>query len=709
MPQHLYTCPMHPQVQQPTPGSCSICGMSLEPLSLQPAQDTVQEELHDLQRRFILALLLTIPLFFLSMGSHGGLMGAFGTFLPPQMHPFLEAALATPVVFYGAWPFFQKAWASVRHRHLNMFTLIGLGISMTYLYSLAMLIPTVHVHAHQKGIYFEAAAMITTLVLLGQVIELRVRGHASQSVRKLYDFFPQQATRLAADNSEQTVPIAEIQVGDRLRVRPGDKVPLDGHVLEGHGALDLSFLTGESLPREATVGDLVPGGAFNTTGSFIIQVKHIGQDSLMAQMIETLTRAQRSHPHLQHLVDKISAIFVPVVLGISVFTTAGWLYWGGLSFLGQGLLAGVAVLMIACPCALGLATPLSIMIATAQGARRGILIRDAGALENLAAATLIAFDKTGTLTQGQTQVQKAVLGSHVDEKVFWQLASSLEVLSEHPFAKAIQVEGHTRGLKALPATEVHVIAGEGISGMIQGRKVTIGTATLLEGQGVVIPESLMQQAQVYQRQGHNVIFGAIDKTMAGFVVLTDPVRLEAHSLIQQLGLYRLSVVMMTGDHEATAQAVAQELGIQEIYANQPPQRKQQLVQTLQKQGHIVAMVGDGINDAAALTQAHVGIAMGGGTDVALESAGVQLLSDDLSRVQDAIELSRATLSNIRQNLFLALIYNILAIPLATGILYPWFGWTLSPVIASGAMSLSSVSVILNALRLGAWGRLNTKK
>ena len=699
-----YTCPMHPEIQQDQPGSCPICGMALEPVAV-AIEEQANPELIDMTRRFWISLALTVPLLALAMGEMF-LSQSVLAMLPARALQWIQLALATPVVLWGGWPFFQRGWASIVHRHLNMFTLIALGVGVAYLYSLlAVLAPGIFpasFRAHgQVDLYFEAAAVITTLVLLGQVLELRARQRTSGALKALLSLAPKTA-RLVKDGNETDVPLAEIHPGDFLRVRPGEKVPVDGAVIEGGSAVDESMITGESIPVEKALGDPVTGGTVNGAGGFLMRATRVGSETLLAQIVRMVSQAQRSKAPIQRVADSVAGYFVPAVVACAAITFAAWAFLGPAfgvpAALAFALVNAVAVLIIACPCALGLATPMSIMVATGRGAHAGVLIRDAQALEILEKVDTLVVDKTGTITEGKPRLASIVPAPGQTEQDVLRLAASLERGSEHPLAGAIVKAAQERGLKLDSARDFQSFTGKGIAGAVEGRSLALGNQRLLEQLGVSAGEWL-DQAEALRRDGQTVMFLVLAGQVAGLLGVADPIKPTSAEAIRMLRADGLRVVMLTGDNRTTAQAVASKLGIDEIEAEVLPDRKSEVVKHLQEQGRIVAMAGDGINDAPALAQAHVGIAMGTGTDIAMESAGITLVKGDLRGLLRARRLSRGTMKNIRQNLFFAFLYNILGIPLAAGVLYPFIGLLLNPMIASAAMSFSSVSVVSNALRL----------
>ncbi|HTQ25552.1 MAG TPA: heavy metal translocating P-type ATPase [Candidatus Binataceae bacterium] len=699
-----YVCPMHPEVVQDHPGSCPKCGMALEPRTV-TAEEPPNPELADMTRRLWVSAALALPLLALSMSDllpAYPLRAAFDRSLT-----YLQLLLATPVVLWGAWPFFERGWRSLVSRHLNMFTLISLGVGIAYVYSVlaalfpGLLPPTAADASGMVPVYFESAAVITTLVLLGQVLELRARGRTAGAIRALLGLAPKTARRVGEGGVEEDVALARVAVGDLLRVRPGERVPTDGAVVEGGGAVDESMLTGEPFAVSKHPGDRVTGATVNTSGSFVMRAERIGADTLLAQIVRMVADAQRSRAPIQRLADAVASYFVPAVVICAALAFIVWLAAGPAPALAHAIVAAVAVLIIACPCALGLATPMSIMIATGRGAGAGVLVRDAEALERLEKVDTLVIDKTGTLTAGKPALTAAAAAlPQFDECEMLRLAASVERLSEHPIAAAIVAGAAARSLKFADASEFRSLAGKGVSARVDGRKLIIGNAALLAENGID-PGELAPRAEEMRRDGVTVMFVAIDGRAAGLLGVADPVKDSAAAALGALRAAGVRIVMLTGDSRLTAEAVARRLGIDEVHAEVLPQRKAEVVREIKQKGGVVAMAGDGINDAPALAAADVGIAMGTGTDVAMESAGVTLVRGDLRGIVRAVHLSRATMSNIRQNLFFAFVYNTIGIPIAAGVLYPWFGLMLNPMIASAAMSLSSVSVITNALRLRA--------
>jgi Cu+-exporting ATPase len=697
-----WTCPMHPQIVRNEPGSCPICGMALEPVT-PAAGNAANPELRGMTWRFWVGVALSVPLLAIAMAEHFD-QAALDALVAPRLLVWLQLILGTPAVLWGGWPFFQRGWASLVSRRLNMFTLIALGTGVAYAYSLfAALAPGIFPASFrdpdgQVPLYFEAAAVIVTLVLLGQVLELRARSQTNSAIRALLDLAPKRARRLREDGSDEGIPLEDVVPGDRLRVRPGEKVPVDGVVLEGRSAVDESMITGEPAPAEKNPGDKLTGATVNTTGSFIMRAERVGSDTLLAQIVAMVAEAQRSRAPIQRLVDIISAWFVPSVIIIAVATFVAWSILGPAPAMGFALVNAVAVLIIACPCALGLATPMSIMVGTGRGARAGVLVKNAEALELMEKIDTLVVDKTGTLTEGKPRLLGVTAIGSVGEDELLQLAASLELGSEHPLAAAIVTGAEARGLKISPATDFVTVPGEGVTGLIDGRRVAVGNTALLASLGIE-PGDLPARADALRQEGQGVMLIAIDGKAAGLIAVADPIKESAIGALQALRDERIRVVMLTGDSRTTAQAVGRKLGIDDVVAEVLPDQKASAIKKFQNEGRFVAMAGDGINDAPALAQAQVGIAMGTGADVAMESAAVTLIKGDLQGIVRARRLSRATMRNIRQNLFLAFVFNSLAVPIAAGVLYPAIGLLLNPMIASAAMSMSSVSVIGNALRL----------
>ncbi|MFL5344076.1 MAG: copper-transporting P-type ATPase [Hyalangium sp.] len=698
----VYLCPMDPEVQQDHPGACPKCGMALEPRTV-TVEEAPDPELLSMTRRFWVSLALTLPGVILGMSDV--LPGEpVQRLLSPGAMAWVQLVLASPVVLWGGWPFFQRGWASVRNRHLNMFTLIALGTGVAYLFSVfATLFPGALPHAFtghggNVPVYFEAAAAITTLVLVGQVLELRARRATSGALRALLSLAPTTARRIREGGHEEDIPLAHIHPGDRLRVRPGEKVPVDGVVLEGESAVDESMVTGESLPVEKAPGAKVTGGTVNGTGSLIMRAERVGRDTLLARIVQRVSEAQRTRAPIQRLADKVSAIFVPTVIAVAVLTALIWGVWGPEPRLAYALVNAVAVLIIACPCALGLATPISVVVGTGRGAQVGVLIRDAAALERLEKVDTLVVDKTGTLTEGKPRLVSVVSAPGFEEARLLRLAASLERGSEHPLAAAIVAGAQERGGVLAPVQDFRSLTGKGVTGRVEGTAVALGNAALLSALEVEAG-ALAERSEALRREGQTVVFVVVEGKPAGVIGVADPIKRSTPEALQLLRREGLRVVMLTGDSRTTAEAVARKLGISEVVAEVLPEAKGDVVKQLQAEGRVVAMAGDGVNDAPALAQADVGIAMGTGTDIAMESAGVTLVKGDLLGIARARKLSQGTLHNIRQNLFFAFVYNTLGVPLAAGALYPVFGLLLSPMFASAAMSLSSVSVISNALRL----------
>jgi len=696
----IYTCPMHPQVRQVGPGSCPICGMALEP-ELASADSGPNPELADMTRRFWIGLALAAPVFALEMGGH---LAGLHRWIAPQASNWVQLVLATPVALWCGQPFFVRGLASLRNRSLNMFTLIAMGVGVAWAYSVvATLVPQVFPPAFRRmdgsvPIYFEAAAVITVLVLLGQVLELRAREQTSGAIRALLDLAPKTARRVRADGADEEVALDLIQVGDRLRVRPGEKVPTDGELLEGRVSIDESLVTGESMPATKAPGDKVVGGAINRTGSFVMRADRVGADTLLAQIVQMVAQAQRSRAPIQRMADQVSGWFVPAVIAVAVLAFAAWAMAGPEPRFAFGLVAAVSVLIIACPCALGLATPLSIMVGVGSGAHAGVLIKNAEALERFEAIDTLVVDKTGTLTEGRPAVAAIRLAGGLAEDEALRLAASLERGSEHPLADAIVRAAAERKLVLAEPQGFDSPVGKGVLGVVEGRRLALGSDKFMAEQGVDT-RALEAQAESLRADGASAIFMGVDGQAQAVFAIADPVKATTPAAVAQLKAEGVRLVMMTGDNRTTAEAVARRLGIDEVAAEVLPQDKAALVQKLRGEGRKVAMAGDGVNDAPALAAAEVGVAMGMGADVAIESAGVTLLKGDLQGLVKARRLSRAVMRNIRQNLFFAFVYNAAGVPIAAGVLYPLTGWLLSPVIAAGAMALSSVSVVANALRL----------
>jgi Cu+-exporting ATPase len=697
----IYTCPMHPEVRQVGPGTCPKCGMALEPENI-AEYDGADPELKDMTRRFWIAAALSIPLLFLGMGAHLT-TGGLHEFIMSRTAIWLQLVLSTPVVLWCGWPFYVRFWQSLKHKSPNMFTLIGLGVGVAYIYSVIVtlapqLLAGMLGDMESPAVYFEPAAIITALVLLGQVLELKARAQTSSAMRALMNLAPATARVIRADGTEEDIPLADVHKGDVLRVRPGDKVPVDGVVLEGNSSVDQSMITGESMPVEKSPGDKVTGATINGTGSFTMRAERVGSETMLAQIVDMVSKAQRTRAPIQRLADTVAGYFVPAVILVAIIAAVIWGIYGPEPRLGYAILNAVAVLIIACPCALGLATPMSIMAGTGRGAKAGVLIKNAEALEAFEKVDTLIVDKTGTLTEGKPKLMNVVPAEGFDELTVLSLAASLERGSEHPLAAAIVEGAEAKGAKLVKADDFQSITGKGVTGTIDGKKVGLGNLALLESLKVD-STGVKTQADAYRAQGHTAMFLAIDGKAAGIITVADPIKATTIEAIKLLKADGLRIVMITGDNKTTAMAVAKKVGIDEVEADVLPDQKNAAVRKLQEQGRKVGMAGDGINDAPALAQAEVGIAMGTGADVAMESAGITLVKGDLMGIVRARHLSRATMRNIRQNLFFAFVYNALGVPVAAGILYPVFGILLSPIIASAAMALSSVSVIVNSLRL----------
>jgi Cu+-exporting ATPase len=690
----VYTCPMHPEIRRGEHGSCPLCGMALEPEGVPEAAGT-SPELKDMTRRFVIGAVLTAPVFVLDMGGR-----------LTEASLWVQLVLATPVVLWCGWPFFQRAFASIRNRSPNMFTLIGLGVAASYSYSvIATFAPELFPRGLRGAgglvaVYYEASAVITVLVLLGQVLELRARDKTGGAIRALLALAPKTARRLRSDGTDEEIPIDRLQIGDRLRVRPGEAVPVDGTVTEGTSAVDESMMTGESIPVGKSPGAAVIGGTINGTGALTISASRVGSDTLLSRIVQLVAEAQRSRAPIQALADVVAAWFVPAVMACAVLAFAAWMIWGPAPALGLALVAAVSVLIIACPCALGLATPMSIMVGVGKGAGAGVLIRNAEVLERFEKVDTLVVDKTGTLTEGKPRVTEIIPTGALDESSVLALAASMERSSEHPLAGALLAAAAERRVALENVANFASVTGKGVTGSIGGRRVAVGNAALLSDDGVA-DGVMVSRAEELRRGGATVLFVAVDDRLAGIIAVADPVKETTMGALDALRGEGLRIVMLTGDHATTAQAVASKLGITEVEAEVLPDQKSDVIQRLKREGHVVAMAGDGVNDAPALAAADVGIAMGTGTDVAMQSAGLTLVKGDLAGIVRARALSRATMRNIRQNLVLAFVYNAVGIPVAAGVLYPAFGILLSPMIAAAAMSLSSVSVIGNALRLRA--------
>jgi Cu+-exporting ATPase len=696
----IYTCPMHPQIRQDAPGNCPICGMTLEP-EVAALDEGPSAEYLDMKRRFWFGLVLSIPVLLLEMGGH---LTNLHMILGAQVSNWIQLVLATPVVLWCGWPFFERAWTSLMTSHLNMFTLIAMGTGVAWLYSVVATVapatfpPTFRAMDGSVAIYFEAAAVITVLVLLGQVLELRAREQTGGAIRALLDLAPKMARRVKVDGDDEDVSLDAVNVGDRLRVRPGEKVPVDGTLIEGRSSVDESMITGESMPVTKEVGGKLIGGTMNQTGGFVMQAGKVGRDTMLAQIVQMVANAQRSRAPIQRLADEVSGWFVPVVIGIAVIAFAAWMLVGPEPRFAHGLVAAVAVLIIACPCALGLATPMSIMVGVGRGAGLGVLIKNAEALERFEKVDTLVIDKTGTLTEGRPKVTEIKTVDGIDDAEFLRLAATLEKGSEHPLAHAIVEAAKDRNLALGDAADFDSPVGKGVLGAVEGKRLVIGSLRIMKEANVDLT-LLAAEAERLRGDGATVIFMSIDGKLGGLIAIADPVKQTTPAALAALREAGIRVVMLTGDNKTTAQAVARKLGIDEVEAEVLPENKGDIVKKLRSEGRVVAMAGDGVNDAPALAAADVGVAMGTGTDVAIESAGVTLLKGDLQGLVKARQLSHATMSNIRQNLFFAFVYNAAGVPVAAGVLYPSFGLLLSPIIAAAAMALSSVSVIGNALRL----------
>ena len=697
----IYTCPMHPQIRQVGPGACPICGMALEPLSV-GEKTGPSAELIDMTRRFWIGVVLAAPVVILEMGAHVPVL-ELHRYISPQVSAWAQFLLATPVVLWAGWPFFVRGFASVRNRSLNMFSLIALGVGAAYGYSLvALFAPGLFPQTlRQDGVvavYFEAAAVITVLVLLGQVLELRAREQTGSAIRALLNLAPKTARRIRGDGDDEEIPLEQLQIGDRLRVRPGDSVPVDGAVEEGRSAVDESMVTGKSMPVDKEPGAKIIGGTINGTGSIVMRAEKVGADTMLARIVQMVAQAQRSRAPIQQLADIVSGWFVPAVILVAVVAFIAWMIWGPPPAFAYALVAAVSVVIIACPCALGLATPMSIMVGVGKGATSGVLIKNAEALERFEKVDTLVVDKTGTLTEGKPRVVAVAPSQGFDEATLLALGASLERSSEHPLAAAVVAAAKERGLELRLVTDFSSVTGKGVIGAIDGRKVAVGNAALLGDLGIAA-SALAARADEYRREGATAIFVAVDGRAAGVIAVADPIKATTPAALAGLRADGVHIVMLTGDNRTTAEAVAAKLGVGDIEAEVLPEQKNAVVRRLRSEGHVVAMAGDGVNDAPALAEADVGVAMGNGTDVAMQSAGVTLVKGDLAGIARARALSRATMRNIRQNLMLAFVYNVLGIPIAAGALYPALGLLLSPVVAAAAMSFSSVSVIANSLRL----------
>ena len=697
----IYTCPMHPEIVQDHSGSCPKCGMALEPVT--SGGEEKNKELIDMSRRFWVCTALTLPVFFLAMIADM-MPGWLPNWFSMHLVQWIECALATPVVVWGGWPFFVRGWQSVRTWNLNMFTLIALGVSVAWGYSMMALLfpglfpPIMQMHSGLVAVYFEAAAMITTLVLLGQVLELRARSRTNAAIEMLLSLAPNTARIVRDDGTEEDIPLEQVQPGDTLRVRPGDKVPVDGKVIDGESNIDESMVTGESIPVAKSAGEKIIGATVNGTGSLLMRAEKVGSDTLLAQIVTMVANAQRTRAPIQKLADVVAGYFVPTVVGCAVVAFFVWWVWGPEPRLAHAVVNAVAVLIIACPCALGLATPIAIMVGTGRGALAGVLIKNAEALEIMEKVDTLVVDKTGTLTEGKPKLVQVQAETGFVEDELLRLAASLERASEHPLAEAIVRGVEEKGIELVKAENFQSVTGKGVTGEVDGHKAAAGNVALLESLGINAGD-LSQQADKQRAEGQTVILFAINGKAAGLIGVADPIKESTAEAIRDLHAEGISIVMITGDNQITANAVAAKLEIDQVHAEVLPEHKAELIKKLQAEGHIVAMAGDGINDAPALAQAHVGIAMGTGTDVAIESAGITLVKGDLLGIVKARRLSRATMRNIRQNLFFAFFYNTAGVPVAAGVLYPFFGILLSPMIAAAAMSFSSVSVISNSLRL----------
>jgi len=697
----IYTCPMHPEVQQDHPGNCPKCGMTLD-LKTTSAIEEDNHELTDMTRRLWIGAALALPVFLLAMAH---LIPALGheNWIMGDASRWIQFILSTPVVLWAGWPFFERGWNSIVTRHLNMFTLIAIGVGTAYLFSVVVMIvpgafPTSFAPDGKVGIYFEAAAVIVLLVLLGQVLEMRARSKTGSAIRALLNLAPKTA-RVVQDGAERDVPLESVQAGAKLRVRPGEKIPVDGVLLDGKTSVDESMISGEPIPVEKNAGDKVTGGTLNTTGSFLMQAEHVGSETVLARIVKMVADAQRSRAPIQALADKVSGWFVPAVLACAVLTFIVWALVGPQPRFAHAIVNAVAVLIIACPCALGLATPMSVMVGIGRGAQAGVLIRNAEAMEVMEKVTTVVVDKTGTLTEGKPRLTQVIPANGVSADDLLLTAASVEQNSEHPLAAAMVRGAKDRNVKLHPVTDFNSITGGGVVGKLGGREIAVGKLKFLQDRHVTDLEGIEPKATVLQAEGQTAMFVAINGKAAGIITVSDPIKTSTPEAIAQLHKLGLKIIMLTGDNEHTATAVAKTLGLDEVVAGVEPKDKHERILQLRQRGQIVAMAGDGINDAPALAAANVGIAMGTGTDVAMESAGITLVKGDLLGIAKAITLSRSMMRNIRQNLFFAFAYNVLGIPLAAGLLYPFFGWLLSPIIAGAAMSLSSVSVIANALRL----------
>jgi len=701
MPDAIYTCPMHPEIRQAGPGNCPKCGMALEPVAPR-ADDQPNPELLDMARRFWIGLALTVPVFGLAMAEH--LPGLHAALPNPKISGWIQFVLSVPVVLWAAWPFFVRGWNSLAPRSLNMYTLIALGIGVAFAYSaVALLAPGLFPPAFRDshgevGLYFEASAVIAVLVLLGEVLQLRARENTSSAIRALLKLAPETAIRIRRDGGDEGVPLDQVQRGDRLRVRPGEKVPVDGVVLEGHSSVDESLVTGEAIAVEKHPGEKVTGGTINGTGSFTMRAERVGAETLLAQIVQMVAEAQRTRAPIQNLADLVSSYFVPAVVGIAAVAFVAWSIYGPPPAMSFALVSAVSVLIIACPCALGLATPMSIMVGTGRGAQGGVLIRNAEALERMENIDTLVVDKTGTLTEGKPRLTGVVAAEGTTEEHVLQVAASLERGSEHPLAAALLEGARDRGIALLSVEGFNAVIGKGVEGKIDGRTAALGNARFADTLARV-PQAFRERADALRGNGETVVFLVEGGRVAGIIGVADPIKASTPEALRALAAEGVRVVMLTGDSELTARAVAGRLGIEDVRADVLPQEKGVVVRALREEGRAVAMAGDGVNDAPALAEADVGIAMGTGSDIAIRSAGITLVKGDLRGIVRARRLSRATMRNIRQNLFLAFVYNALGVPIAAGVLFPWTGLVLNPMVAAAAMSASSVSVVLNALRL----------
>ena len=701
IPDAIYTCPMHPEIRQAGPGNCPKCGMALEPVAPR-ADDQPNPELLDMARRFWIGLALTVPVFGLAMAEH--LPGLHAALPNPKISGWIQFVLSVPVVLWAAWPFFVRGWNSLASRSLNMYTLIALGIGVAFAYSaVALLAPGLFPPAFRDshgevGLYFEASAVIAVLVLLGEVLQLRARENTSSAIRALLKLAPETAIRIRRDGGDEGVPLDQVQRGDRLRVRPGEKVPVDGVVLEGHSSVDESLVTGEAIAVEKHPGEKVTGGTINGTGSFTMRAERVGAETLLAQIVQMVAEAQRTRAPIQNLADLVSSYFVPAVVGIAAVAFVAWSIYGPPPAMSFALVSAVSVLIIACPCALGLATPMSIMVGTGRGAQGGVLIRNAEALERMENIDTLVVDKTGTLTEGKPRLTGVVAAEGTTEEHVLQVAASLERGSEHPLAAALLEGARDRGIALLSVEGFNAVIGKGVEGKIDGRTAALGNARFADTLARV-PQAFRERADALRGNGETVVFLVEGGRVAGIIGVADPIKASTPEALRALAAEGVRVVMLTGDSELTARAVAGRLGIEDVRADVLPQEKGVVVRALREEGRAVAMAGDGVNDAPALAEADVGIAMGTGSDIAIRSAGITLVKGDLRGIVRARRLSRATMRNIRQNLFLAFVYNALGVPIAAGVLFPWTGLVLNPMVAAAAMSASSVSVVLNALRL----------